>query len=166
MRKTVFWVTLGLVALPASALAGELYPNISSYHGKYINEPVDDYLLFENERTRNAIETAAPDAETAALIFSQNAVSGPIDGDENVLRGLYQACEPHNCGAHQWGFVFDEISGNAAVCHFVMESGQPALWYGAGGLLAEQEGGCPYRLADVPQAVGDAVYHRWSFESE
>ena len=160
MRVTGVGVAVFIAAgAAAGATAGELYPGIYEYDGKYINETVNEYLLFENPRLREAIEEAAPTEAMAALVLSEDAVTVPIDGDEERMVGLYHACEPHNCGSHNWSFVYDELQGQGAVCHLDMDSGKGAEWYVKGELLLTEDH-CPSTLETVPEAVQKAVYYQ------
>lgn len=149
---------LALLALTAPVTAGELYPAISDYADKYLTDKVDGFLLLDNPRTRDAVEDAAPDTVIAAQVLSTDVVASPIAGGKVWGIGLAHACEPQNCGLHNWSFVFDEASGRAGLCYFVMDSGEAARWYVGGEFVVSQEGGCRSALDGVPHEVRLAVY--------
>lgn len=151
-------LSLALLALAAPAQAGELYPPITDYAGKTLIDEIDGFVLFDNPRTRDAVAAAASDPDISAQVLSTDVVASPIVGGWVWGIGLVHACEPQNCGLHNWSFVFDEASGRAGVCYFVMASGEPARWYVGKKFVVAQEGGCPSALEDVPGDVRLLVY--------
>lgn len=159
-RLAGFSASAMMLVAACGAAAGELYPSIYEYDGKYVNEAVNEYLLFDNPELRKAVAEAAPNEALAELVLNVEVVSTPIDGDEELKAGLYYACEPHNCGSHNWSFVFEELTNRGAICHLDMDSGKGAEWYVKGELMLTEDH-CPSELEAVPEAVRKAVYYQF-----
>lgn len=137
-------------------VAGELYPSIKAYHGKYAYEEVNGWRFFDDPQRIALIEEASNDAELIALVQSDAVVTSPIEVDPDSLRAIYWACEPKNCGSHNWSLVIDRIGGKAAICHFDDDAGLHGVWH-IGHQTSVSDMQCPFALAEVPADVTDAL---------
>ena len=80
-----------------------------------------------------------PDADIRARILDADAVATPIALEQG--RVLSYACEPHNCGPHNWAIALTPDGGEAAVCYYD-EDRRIARWYPED-FGPAPTGGCP-----------------------
>ena len=154
MIKLAAMATLGGSAL---LVAGELYPSITAYNGKYAYEEVNGWRFFDDPSRVALIEAASSDRGLVALVQSDDVVTAPIEVDESQLRAIYWACEPHNCGSHNWALVIDRMAQKAAICQFDEDAGKFGVWHVGGQPILESDLQCPFELSQVPEEIAQAL---------
>lgn len=120
----------------APAAAGPLM----AYVGHPSNQEVDGVLFTDHPLVRAAVEAAVPDAAVRRHVLSEGT-SGEIALRDGRL--VSNACEPHNCGPHNWTILIDPAGAGAEVCYHGESTGDRSNWYAAGRPVAAREGGCP-----------------------
>jgi hypothetical protein len=111
----------------ASAPAGPL----SAYVGKLTSDVVGGSNFVARPEVRGAVESLVPDAAARRWILNPDTTQSPI-----AMRGgkLYSgACEPHNCGPHQWSILIAPDGTGAEICyHDDAQDPAHSHWYAAG----------------------------------
>ncbi|MEH3099852.1 hypothetical protein [Sphingomonas adhaesiva] len=119
----------------ASAAVGAL----TRYVGSYPSDTVGTSSFLSDPAVRAAVASAVPDPGIRERVLDAEATATPIALVEG--RVLSYACEPHNCGPHNWAIAVTPDARTAAVCYYDQDA-QEARWYpqSAG---PNPEGGCP-----------------------
>lgn len=117
-------------ATPANAAAPTPGP-LSAYVGKTTYDAVDGIAFVDRPEVRAAVTSLVPDAAARRWILSRDTTQSPI-----VMQGaqLYSsACEPHNCGPHQWTILIGPDGSSAEICYHDDRQDQAhSRWYAAG----------------------------------
>lgn len=123
--------TPSATASPAATLA--------RYVGSYPSDKVGANSFLSDPAVRDAVASAVPDPAVRDRVLDAEATATPVALVEG--RVLSYACEPHNCGPHNWAIAITPDAKTAAVCYYDQDA-REARWYpdGAG---ATPEGGCP-----------------------
>jgi hypothetical protein len=117
-------------ATPANAAATAPGP-LSAYVGKTTYDPVGGTAFVDRPEVRSAVETLVQDAGVRHWLLNRDTTQSPIE-----MRGaklFSSACEPHNCGPHQWTILIAPDGSGAEICYH--DDGQdPAhsRWYAVG----------------------------------
>jgi hypothetical protein len=119
-----------------AAAAGPL----SVFIGRLPNQEVGGVFFADHPLVRRSVEAAVPDAAIRRWVLSQGT-SAPIALRDGRL--VSNACEPHNCGPHNWTILIDPGGTSAEVCYVVNSTGERATWYAAGRAPEERAGPCP-----------------------
>lgn len=133
-------VTAAPTAAPRPKPSGSpIAAGLARYVGRYPSDVVGGTSFIADRQVRAAVSGVVSDAAVRARVLDAQAVATPValvDG-----RVLSYACEPHDCGPHNWAIAVTPDGGRAAVCYYDEERGV-ARWYpdGAG---ARPAGGCP-----------------------
>jgi hypothetical protein len=116
----------------ASANSAAAAPGpLSAYVGKTTYDPVGGVAFVDRAEVRAAVTSLVQDAAAQRWILNRDTTQSPIE-----MRGakLYSsACEPHNCGPHQWTILIGPDGSGAEICYH--DDGQdPAhsRWYAVG----------------------------------
>jgi hypothetical protein len=134
------------------APAAHVVPPLSAYVGKYPNEKVQGIAFLQHPTVLAGVRKAVPasDGNIRNWVLAADASLVPIDALGG--RVVAHACEPHNCGPHQWSIVVDPNSGAADVCYHDEETigTYKSFWYLASGKKEVRDvdgitGGCPSR---------------------
>lgn len=151
MRRTMIAAAmLGamLAATPSGGQPRRGPPDLARYAGKYPFDSIGGVQFLRHPAVRQAVADAAPTARIRTRILTQGT-SGPIEVDDRMI--LAWACEPHNCGPHQWSILIGRRSRVHIVCYQPTGS-ETGSWYRRGHRIATGEG-CPSEIANVPAAV-------------
>lgn len=111
----------------ATAASGSL----SAYVGKLTSDAVGGSNFLARPEVRNAVESLVPDAAARRWILDPDTTQALI-----AMRGarIYSsACEPHNCGPHQWSIEIAPDGSSPEICYH--DDGQDpnhSRWYAAG----------------------------------
>jgi len=90
-----------------------------------------------------AVKKAVTDKAVRGWVLRDATTQTPIVVKDGTL--LSQACEPHNCGDHNWTIAIDLASGSTDVCYHdgaKMKEGQ-SRWYLASGKNEMRTEDCP-----------------------
>ena len=140
-----------LLAGPALGVQRRGAPDLSRYSGRYPFDRVGGVRFLDHPLVRRAVANAAPSARISARILAQGT-SGVIVVTRTMV--LAWACEPHNCGSHNWSIVIGRRNRAQFVCY--KPDGGRARWYRRHRPIAGG-GGCPFEAAEVPVAVRGAL---------
>lgn len=131
------------LCLTASA-AGAAKPNpLLAYVGKYPYDKVHGIGFLHQPAVAAGVKKAVADKTIRGWVLNDETTQTPIGVKDGSL--LSQACEPHNCGDHQWTIVIDLASGATDVCYHdgaEMKEDQ-SRWYLASGKNELRNGDCP-----------------------
>ncbi|MEH3046392.1 hypothetical protein [Sphingomonas adhaesiva] len=114
-------------------------PVLARYVGSYPSDTVGATSFLADPAVRDAVASAVSDPAVRERVLDAEATATPVALVEG--RVLSYACEPHNCGPHNWAISVTPDAKTAAVCYYDQDA-QVARWYpeGAG---PNPEGGCP-----------------------
>ncbi len=112
---------------------------LTRYVGSYPSDTVGTTSFLSDPAVRAAVAAAVADPGIRERVLDAEATATPIALVEG--RVLSYACEPHNCGPHNWAIAVTPDAKTAAVCYYDQDA-QEARWYpqGAG---PNPQGGCP-----------------------
>lgn len=102
---------------------------------------------------KTAVRAAAP-STIYAIVLDPNSTSAPIEGSGNYL--LSWACEPHNCGAHQWTLAIKSDGSKVAVCYYNEDLSDGARWF-VGQMLVGKAPGSNCQITRIPSKVLTAL---------
>ena len=136
---------------PASSLQRRGAPDLARYAGRYPFDPVGGVRFLNHPLVRRAVANAAPSGRIGARILARGT-SGEIIVTRTMV--LAWACEPHNCGSHNWSIAIGRRNRAQFVC-YKPDRGS-ARWYFRRRAVASGEG-CPFEAAEVPTAVLGAL---------
>jgi hypothetical protein len=104
---------------------------LAAYAGKLTSDNVGGSTFVARPEVRRAVESLVPDAGARRWLLNPDSTQSPIE-----LRGgkLYSsACEPHNCGPHQWTILIGADGAGAEICyHDDRQDAAHSRWYAAG----------------------------------
>lgn len=104
---------------------------LAAYVGKLTSDSVGGSTFVARPEVRSAVELLVPDAGVRHWILNPDTTQSPIE-----LRGgkLYSsACEPHNCGPHQWTILIGPDGSGAEICyHDDRQDSAHSRWYAVG----------------------------------
>ena len=143
--------SVALLTAPASSLQRRGAPDLARYAGRYPFDRVDGVRFLNHPLVRQAVANAAPSPRVRSRILAVGT-SGIIVVTRAMV--LARACEPHNCGSHNWSIVIGRRNQAQFVCY--KPDGGSARWYRRQRVVAEG-GGCPFEGAEVPAAVLGAL---------
>lgn len=131
------------IALMAAVSANAETNLLAAYAGKYPFDKVGGVTFIAQPAVAAGVKKAVADKAVQGWVLNADTTAGPI----SVKGGKVQswACEPHNCGDHEWTIVIDLASGATDVCYHdatTMKDGQ-ARWYLASGKNEMRTGDCP-----------------------
>ncbi|MBN8995976.1 MAG: hypothetical protein J0H94_12185 [Rhizobiales bacterium] len=147
MRSMLVLAAAAVALSPAVAVAPALaktVPPLSAYVGKYPYDKVQGVVFLKNPALIAAVKKAAPPKSVAKWVLSVDTTQVPIAEKDGKI--IAHACEPHNCGDHQWAIVIDASSGSADVCyHNPPDTGEAkSRWYLSTGKNELRDGAeCP-----------------------
>lgn len=81
-------------------------------------------------QVRNAVAQAVADGQVSAQVLSAEVVTGPVAKAGGYIR--YHACEPHNCGDHNWSILIKEDGSATEICYYEAAMGANVRWYADG----------------------------------
>lgn len=88
---------------------------LSRFVGHYPFDKIGEGSFMADAAVRRAVEAVVPDKAIRDDVLSSDATATPIVEKDGRL--LAWACEPHNCGPHNWTIAITPDGGNAAVCY-------------------------------------------------
>ena len=151
MRKTnalcLAMVTL-MMSTPASGFQRRGAPDLARYADKYPSDAVAGVRFLNHPTVRAAAQNAAPNARIRRQILREGT-SAPIA--VNNLMVLSHACEPHNCGPHQWAILIGRRTPVHIIC-YQADGEELGRWYRRGRQIATGQG-CASEPQNVPEAV-------------
>lgn len=122
-------------------IPGQAHTNpITAYVGKYPNDAVDGVTFYDRTEVANMLVSAVPDARLRRLFTGRDATAVPIFMIGGRIAA--HACEPHDCGNHNWTFFIKPDASAAMACHHDATMGDTSRWY-AGGAPVTRSGTCP-----------------------
>ena len=137
-------------AAPASNVAAEATPAnavaptsgaLSAYVGKTTYDPVGGTAFVDRPEVQAAVTSLVPDAAARRWILNRDTTQSPI-----VMQGarVYSsACEPHNCGPHQWTILIAPDGSSAEICyHDDRQDPAHSRWYATGRAPETRPGYC------------------------
>jgi hypothetical protein len=144
-------LTKVVAAFAASAAAGDAAASqatsvvapLAAYVGYNPSNIINGVPFVMQQAIVAGVRKAVPDDAVVDWVLDVGATATPI-----VLRAgklISFACEPRNCGTHQWTIFVELSSGAIDVCYLDMASlrnGQ-ARWYLAAGRMEMRAGTCP-----------------------
>lgn len=103
-------------------------PTLAEFSGKYRSDSVRGFTFYDHPKIRAALNAAVPNQAIKDAITSRNVTGGSVEADQWSL--TLSGCEPHNCGAHNWRFVYIIGEDAAQVCYYNLDA-PPSLtkWY-------------------------------------
>jgi hypothetical protein len=126
---------------PANAAAPAAAGPLSAYVGKTTYDPVDGTAFVDRPEVRAAVDALVPDAAARRWILSRDTTQSPIAMQSGKLYS--SACEPHNCGPHQWTILIAPDGSSAEICyHDDRQDPAHSRWYAAGRAPETRPGYC------------------------
>jgi hypothetical protein len=141
MRSVLALAAIALAVSPALAAKA---PPVSAYVGKYPYEKVQGVTFLKNPTVVAAVKKTALPKSVGKWVLSLDTTQVPIAKISGKI--VSHACEPHNCGDHQWAILIDPASGAADVCyHNPPDTGEAkSRWYLSTGKNELRDGSeCP-----------------------
>ena len=140
-------ITLALT-LPAANRAA---PSLSAYIGKYPSDKVASISLYDHPKFKRLVSGAAPNGSIRAAIL-EGGVEGLVQRQGALL--VQQACEPHNCGDHEWVVAILLPDGPAAICyHDSSLTGVTGRWFVGGAPVGSTQGCSQGGRPSVPDGI-------------
>jgi len=127
-------------SLPVANLSEAPAGPLSAYVGVPANQEVAGVLLADHPLVREAVNAAVSDPEVLRWVLSQGTAG--LVGLQNG-RLVANACEPHNCGSHNWSIVIGLSGQNGEICYHNDAHHPASRWYAAGRPVETRAGGCP-----------------------
>ena len=149
-HRTAFAVAAAgaLLACPSASAQPRGAPDLARYEGKTPFDPVAGVRFLSHPLARRAVANAAPSARMRNRILREGT-SAPIVVTADMV--LANACEPHNCGPHNWSILVGRRSPVHIVC-YLANGASVARWYRRGRQIATSES-CASDASQVPSAV-------------
>ena len=139
------------ITLPGLCAAGLPTASLSSYVGKYPFNKVSGLSLYSHPKFRLLVNGAAPNSSISETILN-GGVETPIERQGALV--VIRACEPHNCGSHQWTVAVLSPDGPAAICYHDQDlMDDEARWFVGGYLVGQTKGCWKGDHTNVPDAV-------------
>jgi hypothetical protein len=116
---------------------------LAAYVGKYPFDRVNGVAFLAHPAVVAGVRKAVADPAVLRWVLDTETTQVPIA--VNGGRMIAHACEPHNCGDHQWAIVLDLASGAIDVCYrdgATLNDGQSRGYLAAGGSTL-RAGDCP-----------------------
>lgn len=134
---------------PAAPLPGQGHTTpLSVYAGHYPRDAVDGVGFFDRTEVAMALDAAVGDPKLRQRVVAADGVAVPIFRSGASLAAY--ACEPHDCGDHNWTlFVPDDPRGGRVCHHDAATMGDTSRWYADGRAPVTRPGACPSTAADV-----------------
>lgn len=103
-------------------------PTLAEFSGKYRSDSVGGFTFYDHPKIRAALNAAVSNQAVKDAITTQEVTGGSVEVDQWSL--TLSGCEPHNCGDHNWRFVYIIGEDSAQVCYYNLD-GPPSLtrWY-------------------------------------
>jgi hypothetical protein len=138
------------MALPLLLAASPTAPAVSAYVGKYPFDKVRGMAFTQHPVVVRAVKAALLGSIIQSRVLDPNSTSGPIARQGDFI--VSWACEPHNCGFHQWAIVLTGSGRKAAVCYYNEDLSEGARWFVDGSVgYVQHNGNCQFEtvLAQV-----------------
>lgn len=149
MKRLLILPIAGLLLMAAQKSS---VPGVAAYVGKYPFDKVRGMTFLRHPRVRAAVLTHAP-KPVQPWVFG-NVTASPIgQRGGQILSG---ACEPHNCGSHNWTVVIG-AGQKAAICHFDAEQAGRAQWFMHQKLVIETDDVCPSAEGMLPPLIASRL---------
>lgn len=127
--------TRKLSAIPVviALLAAAAPPSLSTYIGKYPFDRVRGVTFLQHPLVLGAVRSALLGSIVRPIVLDPDSTSGPIARQGDFI--VSWACEPHNCGDHQWSVVLPGSGRKAAVCYYNYDLSEGARWFVEGRIV-------------------------------
>lgn len=145
MRKLCL---LASAAIALVAAAAPKVPDLSLYFGKYPFDSVKGISFLRHPRVRSVVTANAPVGVSRWLLGESTAT--PIGRKGRLI--LSYACEPHNCGPHNWTIVLGS-GALGAICHYDSEISEEAVWFIQKKAVLRTANGCPSADQPLPPLI-------------
>lgn len=145
---------LPVVALALLTGAAKPPPPVSMFVGSYPFDKIRGFTVLSLPAVRAAtVRAIGANPAISRWVLGKEMTASPITAQGGVT--LVSACEPHNCGPHNWSVAIKGNGASAIVCHYDLESGSEAAHWYAGGRLVHRSPGqaCPNRADDIDPAA-------------
>lgn len=141
-----------LLALPLLVAATPAVPAISAYVGKYPFDKVRGVSFPQHPLVVQRVKAALAGSVIQSRVLDPNSTSVPIARQGDFI--VSWACEPHNCGSHQWAVVLTGSGRKASVCYYNEDLAEGARWFVDGSVgLVEPEGDCQFETVPAQIAL-------------
>lgn len=122
----------------ASAPASDLDGPLARYVGKYPEDKVGARSFLDEPLVRDGVARVVDDPAVAKLVLAPATAVPIVARDGQLIAG---ACEPHNCGEHNWAIRIRPDGARPLVCH--KPEGAAPRWYGPTPVGAAKDGCLP-----------------------
>lgn len=114
---------------------------LTAYLGKLTSDRIGGTTFLDRSEVRTAVQTLVPDAGVRRWLLDPDTTQAPI-----ALRGgrvHSGACEPHNCGPHQWSIELGADGSAPEICyHDDRQDESHSRWFAAGQPPQTRPGRC------------------------
>ena len=124
-------------------------PDLIRYEGRYPFDAVEGVTFPVHPLVRAAVEQSVRDPALRQRILSSDVTAAPVERIGERL--LYWACEPHNCGAHNWTVMLLRDGRGAEVCYVNVDDPARSGWYRGGQRQALSREGCPQNFGSLTE---------------
>lgn len=128
-----------------TALPGQAGMPVTAHVGKYPSDAIGGVGFYDRTDVSHALHDAVGDERIVKLVIGRSGPQTPIFVAKDGRIAAW-GCEQHNCGDHNWTFLFDEKPGKSALCYH--EDGKDSRWY-MGAAAVRKPGGCPSEAGAV-----------------
>lgn len=141
-----------ILALPLLVATTPTAPAIAAYVGKYPFDKVRGMAFTQHPVVVRAVKAALLGAIFQSRVLDPDSTSGPIVRQGDFI--VSWACEPHNCGFHQWAIVLTGSARKAAVCYYNEDLSEGARWFIDGSVVFVQpDGNCQFETVPAQVAL-------------
>ena len=141
-------------SLSLTAAGTARLPQPRDFAGKYPTARLGKLRLVDLPVVRRSLAAAVHDTTVAAWL----PTTGPAAPVEYAQRLIYTStCQPHNCGNHNWAFVWSEQTQKAAVCYHDADRMTGSRWYVDGAVRMTSPTDCGGGLLELPPGLADTL---------
>ena len=99
-----------------------------------------------------AVKAALLGSVIQSRVLDPNSTSGPIARQGDFI--VSWACQPHNCGFHQWAIVLTGSGRKAAVCYYNEDLSEGARWFVDGNVsFVQKNSNCQFEAVPAQVAL-------------
>lgn len=158
MRNQLAIVAISTLAISVQTFASSAssrvrgrQPQLTAYVGRV---PGSGRSFVEDSRVIRAVSHTLHDPAIRRTVLNPRTVTQPLTRQDKLL--FYWACEPHNCGSHQWNLITSLDGSKAAVCYHDDAAQKETQWFVPGAATLKTQVDCGFQ-GSIPRQVARAL---------